>query len=143
MPDAVSRAKPDFRANVSNRPTTARPAVGQPMGPRGIPCSVLCPPDPPPPAVPLAVVSVTAEEFASFVTYAIVFDGPIVVTGMPNWTITGGDAITFICMDGGPTNRCKLITDLTQGSALVVPVDATGVHSVSGGAVVPGSYPVV
>jgi len=48
MADVAFRVKPAFGANVGNKSINARPAIGQPTGPRGIPCSVLCPPDPPP-----------------------------------------------------------------------------------------------
>ena len=140
MPDTVFRAKPGFGVNVSNRSTALTPPAGGPIGPQSFPPP---PPPPPPPPVPLAVVSVTVEEFASFVAYQIVFDAPVVVTGLPNWTVTGGDAPQFILMDGGPANRVKIVCDQVQSTPLMVPADATGVHSASGGAVVPGSYPVV
>jgi len=142
MADIAFRAKPTFGANVANKSINARPAIGQPTGPRGIPCSVLCPPDPPPTPTPLGIVAVVADEFAGFAALSIEFDAPPVLSGIPNWGWTGGDAPQLVALGHGGPNFAKFIFDVVPPSAVVVSADATGVHSASGGAVVPGTYPV-
>lgn len=140
MPNEVFRDSPKFGVTVAGKPSSTPPAGGFPVGPHGFPSPPV--PPPPPPPEPLAILSVVSDGFFGVNVYKVEFDGPPVVTAVPNWIVNGGDPILLAGVGNSAPNTLWCFFDQILGSEIVVPADATGVLSLTGGAVVPGTYPV-
>lgn len=142
MPDAVFRERPAFGGNVANRPISAAAAVGFPRGPRGIPCSVLCPPDPPAPPPPLGIVSIVGSIGTNEVT--VTFDRPYGMNAQPNWFLT----LTAVGIQtwglDTPTTAVIAFGDVLQaGDEVETAPDQTNPFARDGGGLLPtGTYPI-
>jgi len=86
---------------------------------------------------------VTPDQFFGVERVDVVFNAPPSVTTIPNWGWTGSDSPTLVGVGVAGPNSLTLLFDQIVPTALVVPADSVGVRSATGGAVVPGTYPVV
>jgi len=134
-------AKPQLGSRVQGKPTNGKPQVGGAGGPRGIPCSVLCPVPPPPPPAPLLITSATGQAPDEFIQVTLSREAGC--NANPPWGIEpptagiigyqwqGANQITLLL--GGP---------LSGGESLTVAGGATSLWARDDGGIVPaGSYP--
>lgn len=88
-------------------------------------------------------MSVTASQLFGANIYYVVFDAPFEVLDVPNWGLGGADPLLVAGVVAGNPTDGNFFFDTTPATSIVVPSGATGVFSRSGGAVVPGTYPVM
>jgi hypothetical protein len=144
MPSEVFTSSPSFGANVNNQSVASRPPGSIPLGPRGLPCSVVCPPRYGVTIVDIDVNFVDPDFFLT-ITFSEVVSGFHPFQSKNPWVLydDGSPVVVGGFTSGVPSALIEFTLPPVAGTVqLLIPEGVGGFLNANGEYVTPGVYPV-